>query len=105
MSRGHGKVERAILEALRCERGRRGRFCLEATAERLALYVRSGPCLLETVGDDARIEGHPRHVPTRSEIESVRRALRNLRKQGLVLPGHRLNCTIYERPGKKRTMS
>jgi hypothetical protein len=89
MSKGHGKVERAILEALRWDRlsAHQGRFSMGADAKTLAVYVRG------------ERDGHP--SPTRSELESVRRALRNLRKQGLILPPTKYRHVIYMTPGKR----
>ena len=108
MSKGHGKIERAILEALRGDRGHRGMFWLGTQVENLARYVRSGPAMHSVNDPDMALvrkqDGSFEYItrkPTRSEIESVRRALRNLRKQGLIPPGLRLNYTIHEGPGKK----
>jgi hypothetical protein len=108
MSKGHGRVERLILEALKWKRGNRGMLCLGATAKTLACYVRVGK-VYNSVADPYRtiehrdgeiVRGH-HPPPTRSELESVRRALRNLRKQGLVLPPTKYRHVIYEAPGKK----
>jgi DNA-binding PadR family transcriptional regulator len=57
MSKGHGRIERAILAVLGAKGG--------ADAATLACTVVAGEV-------------------TRSELESVRRALRNLQSQGLV---------------------
>jgi hypothetical protein len=73
----------------------RGMLALGTNAEMLVFYVRSGEALFRI--DDPH-KPHP--PPTRSELESVRRALRNLRKKGLVYATkHRAHVT-YERPGK-----
>jgi hypothetical protein len=94
MSRGHGRVERAILEALSKRRGERGMFSFGTSADMLAQYVRSGR-LLWSVADPYR------SMPvTRSEIESVRRALRSLRKQGLV-EVTKYRHVVYQAPGKR----
>jgi hypothetical protein len=84
MSRGHGRVERAILEALRWDKRRanRGRLGFGGDAEMLAHYVKCGESM-HTVACDQTHNGEG-YIPTRSELESVHRALRNLRKQGLV---------------------
>ena len=100
MSKGHGKIERAILEALSMKRGKRGPHFLGATTEELARYV---------VSDMERQHGWSCSwsgpAPTRSQLESVRRALRNLRKQGLIIEPKRYPQRIYyEMPGKKPTV-
>lgn len=47
MSKGHGRVERTILEALKWHRlsAKQGIFLFGATAEDLVYYVRVGPAL------------------------------------------------------------
>ena len=110
MSRGHGRVERVILK---------GQYCFGASAKQLVYAVRAAGeeepqtvydrRLRETIGgkfQELKRSASPRPVrmpPTRSELESVRRALRNLRKQGLVLPPIKIHNVIYERPGRKAT--
>jgi hypothetical protein len=82
MSRGHGRIERAILRVLSKRR--------VADTVTLARYAAVGV-----------VKGPYR--PTRSELESVRRALRNLRRQGLVaLPISYPRRVHYERSGKRR---
>jgi len=76
----YGRVERAILHALREQRGNRGIFHLGADAKELAHYIIAGEAI-RTVDDPTYYRGG--YTPTRSEVESVRRALRNLRKKGL----------------------
>jgi hypothetical protein len=104
MSKGHGQVERAILDALNMQRGRKGRWSFGGTTEDLARYVADYKVCGDAIHDryhpyncpiksrerqaiaEARVRGEDYRPPpvTRSELESVRRALRNLRKQGLV---------------------
>jgi hypothetical protein len=102
MSKGHGRVERAILEALSMKRGKRRMWHLGTDAATLAHYVAAGKEMY-SAGDPYRklffdSDGHPQHAhytPTRSELESVRRALRKLRKQGLVSPPTRYPSRVY----------
>jgi hypothetical protein len=101
MSKGHGRVERAILEALKQGKraNERGLFFAGAKVNDLARYVRYAPALKVTpqhedhrpLPPDAELKAaFLHHRPTRSELEAVRRALRNLCKQGLVREiGHR----------------
>ena len=99
MSRGHGKVERIILQVLDCRPRRmadRGKYFLGASAEDLVYACRAAGGQLDSV--EAR--NKPRPKPTRAELESVRRALRNLRKQGLIKVT-KYRHVIYEMPGKK----
>jgi hypothetical protein len=98
MSRGHGHVERAILEALRWKKRKRGiqqgMLALGTDVELLAHYVQCGEAmdsvhcphravLRDKTGAFVLGEAVGFH-PTRSDIESVRRALR-MRMQGLVV--------------------
>ena len=70
-------------------------FFMGTDAQMLAWYVRSGEAILRW--DDP----HRPHPPaTRSELESVRRALRNLRKQGLI-EVTKYRHGVYKMPGKK----
>jgi hypothetical protein len=98
MSKGYGRIERAILDALEWDKrvAHRGMFYVGTDAEMLVYYVRSGNALF-SVGDPHM----PHPPPTRSELESVRRALRNLRKKGLVYARRYPASVGYERPGKK----
>jgi hypothetical protein len=106
MSRGHGHVERAILEALRWGRGGRGKFPYGADVDLLAHYVQCGeamgsvacPHSKQRILIRGRFAGWSEATgfhPTRSDLESVRRALRNLRMQGLVVR-HKLACGRFE---------
>jgi hypothetical protein len=105
MSRGHGQIERAILEALDWDK--RGALSMGARVNDLVCYVRvvkatgSGEAF-RSVDDPWKGHngGHP--PPTRSEIESVRRALRNLRKQGLLPPPIKYRHVVYKPLRKKR---
>ena len=102
MSKGHGRIERAILEALKWHRfsARQGRFPFGTDAKMLVYYVRAGNALFSAADPhNFHNGGHP--PPTRSELESVRRALRNLRKQGLILPPIKHRHVIYMTPGKR----
>jgi hypothetical protein len=108
MSRGHGEIERLILVALRWDRrqSQRGTLAMGTDARRLVQYIRVARATgygrwLGTANDPWGFDngGHPK--PTRSELESVRRALRNLRRQGLLQEKLRLNYSIWEQPGKK----
>jgi hypothetical protein len=101
MSKGHGRVERLILEALKNGRGNanKGMFAMGTSAEMLACYVRVGKVYLSAADPYRYKGGHP--PPTRSELESVRRALRNLRKQGLVDPPIKYRHVIYMTRGKR----
>ena len=76
----------------------RGTFSLGTDAEMLVYYVRSGPTLWSA---DDPYTPHP--PSTRSELESVRRALRNLRKKGLVF-ATKYRRVIYA-PGPEETAS
>jgi hypothetical protein len=97
MSKGHGRIERLILEALKNGRGRANKGMFSFT-KMLVKYVRIGK-VLGSAGDPYHYKGgHP--PPTRSELESVRRALRNLRKQGLVDPPIKYRHVIYQTPSK-----
>jgi hypothetical protein len=100
MSRGHGKVERAILEALSKRKGHRGKG---SDVELLAHYVRSLEMgsMSEPSYRLVRQADEGRVPITRSELESVRRALRNLRKQGLIEPPMRIQRVVYRRAAKK----
>jgi hypothetical protein len=81
MSRGHGKVERIILQVLNWGKPRdRGRWSMGADAETLVYRVRADGQPIYSIG----AEHFTATRPTRSELEVVRRALRNLRKQGLI---------------------
>jgi hypothetical protein len=71
-------------------------FSLGTDAEMLVRYVRSGKALF-MVNDPHK----PHPPPTCSELESVRRALRNLRKKGLVYATKYPARVNYEQPGKK----
>jgi hypothetical protein len=100
MSRGHGRIERLILEALKNDRGRanKGMFSCGTNAEMLACYVCVGN-VFGSAADPYHFKGgHP--PPTRSELESVRRALRNLRKQGLVDPPINHRHVVYQIAGR-----
>jgi hypothetical protein len=102
MSKGHGRVERLLLEALKWNRlsAKRGPLSIMgSSAKRLAEYVQAGGKPRSLCG----VHGIPTTEPTRSELESVRRALRNLRKQGLVLPPTKYRHVIYRTPGKRPT--
>jgi hypothetical protein len=94
----YGRVERAILHALREQRGNRGIFHLEVDAKELAHYIIAGEAV-RTVDDPTYYRGG--YTPTRSEVESVRRALRNLRKKGLVYAIKYPRRVYYQQPGKK----
>jgi hypothetical protein len=96
VSRGHGRVERAILEALQIKRRKpeqQGMWCMGASAKNLAHYVKSGTRMWSTR------DPFPNYEPTRADIESVRRALRNLRRQDRVLPPIKHRHVIYIGPG------
>jgi hypothetical protein len=119
MSKGHGLIERLVLEALKWNRRRvnRGMFCMGADAAMLVRYIRVAKATgagrnFNTGGDPAQAllldeegrmvtddEGRPMRKggppPTRSELESVRRALRNLRKQGLVQSPIKYRHVVY----------
>ena len=102
MSKGHGRIERAILHALSMEQGP---MSMGTNAETLARYAaattKAGhPVVPYSAEDPYAYMGDFDYIPTRSELESVRRALRNLRKQGLVL-GTQYRHVIYKMPGKK----
>jgi hypothetical protein len=97
MSKGYGRVERAILRALREQRGKRGIFHLGTDTGTLARYVIAGETIY-SAADPCRGTGY---TPTRSELESVRRALRNLRKKGLVYATKYPRRVYYQCPGKK----
>jgi hypothetical protein len=121
MSKGHGIVERGILLALTSvPGGEGGRPCddTKRLAEQVAHYRVCG----ETIHDHDHIWRCPVHdaykdrvvdlslgrpvaeppAPTRAELEAVRRALRNLRKQGLVVVGYKIPArTFHVRPRRK----
>ena len=120
MLKDPGRVERAILHALSMKRGRRGMLHLGAETRELARYVahykvcgdaidaRGHPYTIMNAERaaiaEARVRGEAMHhaPPTRSELESVRRALRNLRQQGLVIEPQRYPPRVYYRqPGKQ----
>jgi hypothetical protein len=94
MSKGHGKVERAILAALS-----RGGQLPWADTVMLAhfVYCCRHPA---SVNCPRLLTGY---IPTRSQLESVRRALRNLRKQGLVLQT-KYRHVFYACPKRERRM-
>ena len=56
MSKGYGRVERAILHALREQRGNRGIFHLGADAKELAHYIIAGEAI-RTVDDPTYYRG------------------------------------------------
>jgi hypothetical protein len=99
MSRGHGRIERLILEALHWDRreAQRGKFAMGATAKLLVDYVRADGKLYTM--DDPYYVNPPRPRPTRAELESVRRALRNLRRQGLIATPIKYRQVVYQTPG------
>lgn len=121
MSKGHGLVERAIIKALAISRGGEGGRAVEDVAS-LAREVAHYKACGEAIDDDyhvyncpirnkemnalvkAKSRGEPyvAPVPTRSELESVRRALRNLRRQGLIAIEYKIPArTLHARPRKK----
>jgi hypothetical protein len=111
MSRGHGKIERLVLEALGWNGQRwHNRMGLVTTVTGLALYIRAakatgngrnwmydfvhgedGRPILNNRGQLIRREPPPF---TRSELESIRRALRNLHRQGLLHDPARKNYNM-----------
>jgi hypothetical protein len=101
MSKGHGHVERAILEALKWHRlmDRQGLHAIGARVEDIAHYVYCGPHVRCSVDCPRFYNGG--YASTRSQLEAVRRALRNLRKQGLVTPPQRFGLVIYTAPNAK----
>jgi hypothetical protein len=120
MSKGHGLVERAIINALAVVPGGEGRVVLdtEGLARHVAHYKvcgatiddryhiyncpirnKEGWAIVET---RARGEDYRRPPATRAELESVRRALRKLRRQGLVAIEYDIPRRVYHaRPRKK----
>ena len=83
-------------------------FSMGIDAEMLVYYVRSGKALFwvtdphrYAVNDDGKIVLGRHPPPTRSEVESMRRALRNLGKQGLILATLNYRHVIYMTPGKR----
>ena len=114
MSRGHGLVERAIIKALAISRGGEGGRAVEDVrqlTEQVAHYRVCG----EAISDHDHIWRCPVHraykdsvvdlslgrpvaeppEPTRAEVEAVRRALRNLRKQGLVVVEYKIHARLF----------
>ena len=98
MSKGHGRVERAILEALSMKRGKRGMWHLGTNAATLARYVAAGNAMYSAA--DPFCYSH--YTPTRSELESCDAPCASCASKVLCLrpPGSRV---YYECPGKKPT--
>ena len=74
MSKGYGRVERAILHALREQRGNRGIFHLGADAKELAHYIIAGEAI-RTVDDPTYYRGGytPTRSPRHADLDEVSR--------------------------------